>query len=61
MSSRSELLLNTDLLQSGAMLGVAVTRLEGSLITSLTYLAASEEVARCRTPDRWAATSASSP
>jgi len=43
---------NRGLLQTGAILGVAFTRLEGSLVTSLTYVAASEEVARCRTPSR---------
>ena len=44
--------LNLGLLQTGAILGLALTRLEGSLVTSLTYVGASEEVARCRTPNR---------
>ena len=49
------MLLNLGLLQTGAMLGIALTRLEGSLVTSLTHVAAGEEVARCRTPRRYAA------
>jgi len=47
-------LSNSGLLQSGANMGVALTRLERSLVTSLTYVAAGEEVARCRTLNRWA-------
>jgi hypothetical protein len=43
---------NKGLLQTGPILAVALTRVDGSLVTSLIHVAASEEVARCRTPDR---------
>jgi len=43
---------NLGFLQTGAGLAIAPTRMEGSLVTSLTYVEAREEVARCRTPRR---------
>lgn len=43
---------NAGLLQTGAILAVALTRLESSLVTSLPHVAASREVARCRTLGR---------
>jgi hypothetical protein len=46
---------NSGLLQTGATLTVALTRLEGSLVTSLIHVAAGKEVARCRTLGRYAA------
>jgi hypothetical protein len=43
---------NAGLLQTGAILAVALTRLESSLVTSLIHVAASREDARCRTLSR---------
>jgi hypothetical protein len=43
---------NQGLLQTGAILAVALTRLESSLVTSLTHVVASRELARCRIPSR---------
>jgi hypothetical protein len=43
---------NRGLLQTGVILCVALTRVAGSLVTSLTYVAAGEEVARYRILDR---------